>query len=204
VNPLILRTIIAAFSLKKELKFILWVFIFVLSLPFLAIIVLTNTGTPIVSNKLVSINAKTNLVAIHDPTGKVITQIEASTVWPVSGVVTLEFGESDLPYQPLHTGIDIADKIGDPVTVFMKGEVIDTESLSWGYGNYVVVDNGNNITSLYAHLSQIEATKGEKVVPGDVIGLEGQTGWATGPHVHFQINVFGIPVNPRTFVQGNP
>jgi len=80
----------------------------------------------------------------------------------------------------------------------------NNESLSWGYGNYVVIDNGNNVTSLYAHLSKIVVTKGQNVQPGDVIGLEGQTGWATGPHVHFETRVFGIPVNPRTFVGGNP
>ena len=69
---------------------------------------------------------------------------------------------------------------------------------------YVVIDNGNNVTSLYAHLSKIAVTKGQDVQPGDVIGLEGGTGWATGPHVHFETRVFGIPVNPRTFVAGNP
>ncbi len=53
-------------------------------------------------------------------------------------------------------------------------------------------------------MSAVNAVKGQKVKPGDVIGLEGESGWATGPHVHFQINVYGIPVNPRTFLQGNP
>jgi murein DD-endopeptidase MepM/ murein hydrolase activator NlpD len=53
-------------------------------------------------------------------------------------------------------------------------------------------------------MSKIEVKKGQEVQPGDVIGLEGQTGWATGPHVHFETRVFGIPINPRTFVVGNP
>ncbi len=204
MNPLLLQAIISLFSYKKIFQLVLWVFIFVLSLPFIAILVLTNAGIPAVSNKLASINEKTHTIEIHDPTGKIIAHLDIVTIWPVQGVVTLEFGESDLPYQPVHTGIDIADRIGDPVTPFLKGKVIDTESLSWGYGNYVVIDNGNNVTSLYAHLSKIEVTKGQDVQPGDVIGLEGQTGWATGPHVHFETRVFGIPVNPRTFVDGNP
>lgn len=204
MNLLLIQGIIAVFNPKRDFQLILWLFIFVLSLPLITVFVLTNAGIPLVSNKLASVSLNKHQVAIHAPTGKVIGQIEISSTWPVQGIVTLEFGESDFPYQPFHTGIDIADKIGDPVTVFMKGKVIDTESLSWGYGNYVVVDNGNNVTSIYAHLSQINVTQGQEVKPGDIIGYEGTTGWSTGPHVHFQINVFGIPVNPRTFVQGNP
>jgi len=170
----------------------------------LAIIVLTNTGLPFISNKLASVKVNSKIVSIHDPTGKVVANINVSSIWPIQGVVTLEFGQPDFPYQPIHTGIDIAGKFGTPITPFMKGKVIDVEHLSWGYGNYVVIDNGNNVTSLYGHMNQTSATVGEEVQPGDVIGLEGQTGWATGPHVHFQINVFGIPVNPRTFVVANP
>ena len=193
--------------MKREIKFVLYTFLGILLLPVVAVLVIINTGIPGVSDKLASVNATTHKIEIHDPTGKVIATIDAATVWPVSGVVTLEFGESDLPYQPFHTGIDIANaqgKIGDAITPFMKGTVIDVEHLSWGYGNYVVIDHGNNVTSLYGHMSQTKAQNGQSVQPGDTIGLEGETGWATGPHVHFQINVFGVPVNPRTFVTGNP
>lgn len=204
MNPALFRVILLALSIKSEFKFVLWTFIFVLSLPLIAVFIISNAGIPAVSDKLVSINGKTQAIDIHDPTGKVIAHIQAMTVWPVQGVVTLEFGQSDLPYQPIHTGIDIADKTGDPITPFMKGTVIEVSHLSWGYGNYVVIDHGNNVTSLYGHMSQTNATKGELVQPGDIIGYEGQTGWATGPHVHFQITVFGIPVNPRVFVEGNP
>lgn len=204
VNVILINLILNLFSFKKIFKIIVWVFIFVVSLPIIAVLILANAGIPAVSNKLASVNTKTHTIEIHDPTGKIIAHLDIATVWPVQGVVTLEFGESDLPYQPFHTGIDIADKIGDPITPFIKGKVIDIESLSWGYGNYIAIDNGNNVTSIYAHMSQIEVKKGQDVQPGDIIGLEGQTGWATGPHVHFETRVFGIPVNPRTFVVGNP
>lgn len=204
MNPLLLRLILVFFTNKNDIKLILVVFLFVLLLPVMTVLVIANTGIPAISNELVKANTTTHQIQIHDPTGKLVAMIDASTTWPVPGMVTLEFGENDLPYQPFHTGIDIADKSGDPVTTFMKGTVIETTSLSWGYGNYVVIDHGNNITSLYGHLSEIDVTKGQSVQPGDVIGKEGQTGWATGPHVHFEIRVFGIPVNPRTFVEGNP
>jgi len=55
-------------------------------------------------------------------------------------------------------------------------------------------------SSIYVHLSKIYVYTGEKVVLGQVIGEEGETGWATGSHLHFQVNIFGIPVNPRTFL----
>ena len=204
MNPEILKAIYVIITAKMELRTLTGVFIFILSLPIIGILVITNTGTNVVSNALATLNGTTHLITVHDPLGKMVTQIQATTVWPVKGVVTLEFGESDLPYQPLHTGIDIADKTGDPITPFMKGKIIDVEHLSWGYGNYVVIDHGNNITSLYGHMNQTKATIGQDVKPGDIIGYEGQTGWTTGPHVHFEIRVLGIPVNPRTFVEGNP
>jgi murein DD-endopeptidase MepM/ murein hydrolase activator NlpD len=85
----------------------------------------------------------------------------------------------------------------------MNGKVTYVGHLTWGYGNHIIIDNGNNITSLYGHLSQVNVKVGDEVKPGDIIGLEGQTGWATGPHVHFETRVFGIPVNPRTFISSN-
>lgn len=198
--PFVINTL---WSFKKELTYVLVTFLLVLSLPVIAVIVVTNTGIQIVSDKLVSINLQTHKVEIHDPSGKVVAQINAATVWPVLGTVTLEFGESDLPYQPFHTGIDIASpngKIGDPITPFMKGTVTYVGDLSWGYGKHIIIDNGDNITSLYGHLSEVYVKKGDEVKPGKVIGLEGSTGWSTGPHLHFEVRVFGIPVNPRVFL----
>lgn len=201
---MLIKKIFLIFSLNSEFKYVLYTFIGILLLPVIAVLVVANTGIPAVSDKLASVNVDSHKIEIHDPTGKVIATIDSATSWPVSGVVTLGFGESDLPYQPFHTGIDIAHKTGDPITPFMKGKVLSVNHLSWGYGNYVVIDHGNNITSLYGHMSATTATAGQDVKPGDVIGKEGSTGWSTGPHVHFQINVFGVPVNPRTFVGGNP
>lgn len=208
MNPQLLKVVPLLFSFKKELTYVLSVFVGILLLPIFAVIVVTHTGIPAVSDKLATVNVKTHKVEIHDPaTGKVIATIDAATAWPVGGKVTLEFGESDLPYQALHTGIDIANwngKVGDSVTSFMKGKVIYADEINWGYGKHVIIDNGNNITSLYGHLSEIDVKKDAEVKPGDVIGKEGQTGWATGPHVHFEVRVFGVPVNPKTFVEGNP
>lgn len=204
MNPQVIRAILVLLSFKKELKYILYTLLGVLLLPVFAVTVIANAGIPLVSDQLVQVDAQQHTIQIHDPTGKVIATINAQTVWPLKGVVTLEFGESDLPYQPVHTGIDIAAASGTPITPFMKGTVTKVEHLNWGYGNYVVVDHGNNLTSLYGHMSKINVKVGDQVNSGGVIGEEGSSGWSTGPHTHFEIRVFGVPVNPRTFVSGNP
>ncbi len=206
MDPSNFSKIAAIWSFKKELVFVSFAFLLVLSLPIIAVIILTNAGIDIVSGRLATANLKTNIVEIHDPaSGKVIESVQANAVWPVKGVVTLEFGEVDLPYQPLHSGIDIASpyrQIGDPVTAFMPGKVIYAGEIFWGFGKHIIIDNGHNITSIYAHLDKIFVYKGEEITStSQIIGQEGNTGWATGPHVHFQIDVFGIPVNPRIFLR---
>jgi len=191
-------------SFRRELKLVAFSIIILILLPIVAVIILTNAGLDVVSDKLATVNTQTQKIEIKDPlNGQVITEISPLMEWPVAGVVTLEFGQSDWPYQPFHTGIDIANpqgKIGDPIIPFMGGTVTYAGEIFWGFGKYIVIDNGNNITSIYAHLSAIYVYTGEKVTLGQVIGVEGETGWATGPHLHFQIDVFGIPVNPRTFL----
>ena len=209
MNPILFKSIVAALSMRKELKFVFFTFILVLLLPLIAVILLMNAGIDIVSDRLATQNPQNNTVQIHDPaTGEIISEIQTNAVWPVHGVVTLEFGEMDLPYQPFHTGIDIANpygKIGDPVTAFMPGTVTYAGEIWWGYGKHIIIDHGNNISSLYGHLDKIFVFKGQKIEStNQVIGHEGTTGWSTGPHVHFEIRVFGIPVNPRTFLQGSP
>lgn len=201
--PLILLTI---FSFRNELKIVIGVFVFILLLPLIGIVVLTNFGFQAVSDKLVSVNTITNTIEIHNLDGTT-TKFTAAMAWPVRGVVTLEFGEPDPPYQILHTGIDIANphgQQGDAIHPFAKGTVTFAGADNSGYGKYVIVDNTDHVTSLYGHMEAVNTKIGATVDTNTVIGYEGETGNATGPHVHFQINVFGIPVNPRTFVQGNP
>lgn len=206
MNPITQKSISSLFILKKELKFVLFTFLLVLLLPIVATITLTQVGIDFVSDTLISQNAKNGIVEIKDPrTGKTIKVLSAQKLWPAHGYVTLEFGEVNLPYQPLHTGIDIGGRIGDPVRPFAPGVVIYAGEINWGFGRHVIIDHGDNINSIYAHLDKILVKNGEKIESTDkIIGLLGDTGWSTGPHLHFQINVFGIPVNPRTFLTGNP
>ncbi len=197
-------TVFTLWSYRKELKIVIGTFLLILLLPVIAVIILTQTGINIVSGKLVSVDSSTNTVEIHDPTsGKIITTINSPMIWPVKGVTSLEFARPHLPYQLFHTGIDIANaerKIGDDITPFMDGTVTYAGQTATGYGKHIIIDHGDNITSLYGHLDKVLVYKGQKVKIEDVIGKMGSTGWSTGPHLHFQINVFGIPVNPRTFL----
>lgn len=197
------NTFLTLWSFRRELKFVVISFLIVLSLPVIAVIILINTGINVVSDQLATVDSTTQNVQIHNPDGSILTEIQPTVTWPVTGVFTLEFGEIDLPYQPLHTGIDIANpssKVGDPIHPFMDGTVTYAGEIWWGYGKHIIIDNGNNITSLYGHLDKIFVYPGQKVKITDIIANEGTTGWSTGPHLHFEVRVFGIPVNPRTFL----
>lgn len=194
-------TLFSFWNFRKELKIVISVFLIILALPLVAVIILTQTGINIVSDKLVEQNSSTNTVDILNPaTGEVTTTISLAMVWPTTGRVSLEFGVPHLPYELLHTGIDIANNKGTDVTPFMEGTVTYAAETKTGYGKHVIIDHGNNVSSLYGHLDKILVYKGQKVTINQVIGKMGSTGWSTGPHVHFQINVYGIPVNPRSFL----
>ncbi|HOX40946.1 MAG TPA: M23 family metallopeptidase [bacterium] len=208
MNPAYIKYIAAAFSMKQEIKIFFISFLAICLIPLFIVIILTQAGFSLISDTLAVFNPQSLVVDILDPvTGEALDHINTTAAWPVNGPVSLEFGEMHLPYQPYHTGIDIATtdhQIGDPVIVFMEGKVTKVESLNRGFGNHVVVDHGHHLTSIYAHLDSISVVKDQEIAVGTIVGTRGSTGWSTGPHLHFQINVFGIPVNPRTFLTGEP
>jgi len=187
----------------KDLRAAFLIVLAAILLPIISVIVLTQAGIGLVSDALAKFDPQNSAVNLFYPNGTPFKNWSGQVTWPVHGVVTLEFGQFDPPYQLFHTGIDIANpqgKEGDQVVAFSAGTVIDTQELNWGSGKYVTIDHGDNVISYYCHLSEIDVQKGDKVKLGQVIGREGRTGWATGPHLHFQINVWGIPVNPRVFL----
>lgn len=199
MNKLVLNTF---WGYRKELKIILTTFLVILLLPLVAIIILTKTGINLISDKLVEQNKIENTINILDPkTGELVTTISKPMVWPTTGRISLEFGKPHLPYQLLHTGIDIANIRGTDINPFMEGIVIYAAETKIGFGKHIIIDHGDNLTSIYAHLDKILVYKGQKVTIDQVIGKMGTTGWSTGNHLHFQINVFGIPVNPRSVLR---
>ena len=104
-----------------------------------------------------------------------------------------------LRYRRFHNGLDVAQPNGTPIAAFAAGTVVVAEYRG-GYGNTVVVDHGGGFTTLSAHMSSISVNVGDKVTPGTTVGLVGSTGRSTGPHLHFETRLGGVPVNPLWFV----
>jgi murein DD-endopeptidase MepM/ murein hydrolase activator NlpD len=107
--------------------------------------------------------------------------------WPTHGTITQTFFE-------WHPGIDIANQVGTPEDAAGAGQVVFA---GWGgYGIYVEIDHGNGFHTLYGHMSAVLVTTGQVVTQGQLIGLMGATGRASGSHLHFEILYQGVPQNP--------
>ena len=117
-------------------------------------------------------------------------------IWPCGGPITSPFG---MRWGSLHPGIDIGASSGTPIKAAASGVVL-TAGYNGGYGNLVVLDNGNGIATAYAHQSQIAVSVGQTVSQGQVIGYVGSTGFSTGPHLHFEVRVNGSPVDPMGYL----
>jgi murein DD-endopeptidase MepM/ murein hydrolase activator NlpD len=113
---------------------------------------------------------------------------------PVGGVLTQN-------YHPGHNGLDFGVVVGTPVEATMDGKVISAGWNDQGYGNLVIVENGNYRT-YYAHLSSIPVSVGDTVTTGTTIGLSGNTGNSTGPHLHYEIRKNGAVINPTAMTLG--
>ncbi len=121
---------------------------------------------------------------------------------PIAGRVTTEFGATQNVngvIQSGHKGMDIAAPGGTPIYAAHDGTISSTTG-HWSYGNVVMVDNGDGVTTLYAHMSSIAVGVGQSVKQGDVIGYVGSTGNSTGNHLHFEVRINGALQNPRNYV----
>ncbi len=124
------------------------------------------------------------------------------SLWPVNGLLTSSFGGRTDPLSgegAFHKGIDLCAAPGTPVHVTADG-VVASAGWSSGYGRLVVVDHGNGLETYYAHLSQFRVIPGQEVRSGQVIALSGASGRVTSPHVHYEVRVKGIPVNPYKYL----
>lgn len=113
------------------------------------------------------------------------------------GYMTSGYGER---WNSFHKGIDIAGNIGDDVLVAMDGEVIYSQYNDGGYGNLIIVKHEDNMNTYYGHLDDFYVKVGEKVKKGDIIGAIGNTGFSTGPHLHFELRVDDEPVDPTNYI----
>ena len=120
----------------------------------------------------------------------------AGFIWPVNGVVVSGFG---MRWGRMHQGIDIAASVGTPIRAAATGTAIYAGWLG-GYGNLVVLDHGNGLATAYAHASSIFVAVGQQVSQGQTVSLVGTTGHSTGPHLHFEVRVNGVAVDPLPYL----
>jgi len=120
----------------------------------------------------------------------------AGLIWPCDGVVVSGFG---MRWGRMHEGIDIGCAYGTPNRAAASGTVIYAGWLG-GYGNLVVVDHGNGLSTAYAHASSILVSVGQSVSQGQTVSLVGSTGHSTGPHLHFEVRVNGVAVDPLPYL----
>jgi murein DD-endopeptidase MepM/ murein hydrolase activator NlpD len=124
------------------------------------------------------------------------------SVWPVRGWVTSPFGNRTSPFSGIlkfHEGMDIAAQTGTPVMAPADGVVIKA-GFGTGYGNMVEISHGYGIKTLFAHNSRLNVKAGQRVKRGDVVSYVGDSGSSTGPHLHYEVRLNGLPVNPVRYL----
>jgi murein DD-endopeptidase MepM/ murein hydrolase activator NlpD len=159
-------------------------------------------NSPVNQAKVVSILEKENAVLV-----KIITGIKSfwtnKFIYPISGpiVVTDEYGYSRLTgaYTITHKGVDFRAKEGTRVVAMNRGVVRIAKAFEV-YGKTVVVDHGFGVMTFYMHLSKIKVNVGELVLPGQLVGLSGQTGYAENPHLHITVRINNISIDPIKFL----
>ena len=129
------------------------------------------------------------------PSGMPVTQ----------GYIASGFGERSDPingHQAVHLGLDFDAPVGTPVTAVAEG-VVTFVGNKPGYGNVVEIRHDNGRSTVYAHMSRIDVKRGQHVDQGTRIGAVGSTGWATGPHLHFEVKLNGVQQNPTLMAKAS-
>ena len=124
--------------------------------------------------------------------------------WPVDAQMTSPFGLRLMGFRPdVHRGVDLGVPMGTEVRAMSDARVRFAGTMS-GYGNVVWLDHGGSILTVYAHLSQISVRVGSTISGGSVVGLSGASGDTTGPHLHFEIWLWGRETDPVPLLGGRP
>ncbi len=121
---------------------------------------------------------------------------------PVTGITSSEFGvRRFINGEPRnrHIGLDIAAKEGEPIRAPLDGKVILIGNFFYK-GNVVYLDHGNGLVSSYSHMSEEDVVMNQSMTAGEVLGYVGSTGRVTGPHLHWEVYLLGIPINPEIFI----
>ena len=124
------------------------------------------------------------------------------SLWPVYGRLLSSYGGRTDPFSgegSFHSGVDITAAQGTPVRAAADGIVTHAE-WSGRYGKMVVVDHGNGMQTLYAHLSRFYVVPGQEARQGQIIAYSGATGRVTAPHLHYEVRIGGTPINPYSYL----
>lgn len=128
---------------------------------------------------------------------------DAPSIWPVEGKVTSSFGEREDPFNgegAFHAGVDISAGFGEPIHATADG-IVEFADRTSGYGREVIIDHGHGVKTVYGHMSGFAITAGDEVRRGQVIGYIGMSGRSTGPHVHYEVRIQNVPVNPHKYLR---
>ena len=149
---------------------------------------------------------KQNIWALHtDLAERQEILFSTPSIMPVRGWISSSFGYRNetiySDHEPhFHRGVDIAASEGRPVRASADGQVIYSGYDESGYGYLIIISHGHGLKTLYAHLAEIKTQEGAKVARGEEIGLVGNTGRSTGPHLHYEVRIFNQPVNPENYI----
>jgi murein DD-endopeptidase MepM/ murein hydrolase activator NlpD len=125
-------------------------------------------------------------------------------IWPLRGAVGSQYGTRLDPFdssEEMHLGLDIVGPVGSPVKAPAAG-VVKIAQREADYGNLIVIDHGNGLTTRFGHLSGYAVHVGDKVTKRQLIGWVGMTGRTTGPHLHYEVRLYDRPMNPRNYLRG--
>ena len=124
--------------------------------------------------------------------------------WPADGPIRSPFGLRMNGIRPdLHRGVDVSMPTGTPVRPVLDGRIRFAGEMS-GYGSVLWIDHGDNLLSVYGHLSELRVTAGETVAQDQVVAISGRSGNADGPHLHLEVWRWGREVDPVQFLGGPP
>jgi len=136
-------------------------------------------------------------------TGDFTMFADAPSLWPLEGRVTSSYGERQDPINgegAFHAGVDIAASYGSPVRAAADGDV-QMAGFGSGYGREITLNHGHDVSTVYGHLSAMTVVAGDHVTRGQLIGYVGQSGRSTGPHLHYEVRVHMVPVNPHKYLR---
>jgi murein DD-endopeptidase MepM/ murein hydrolase activator NlpD len=165
-----------------------------------------STGVDLMRNRAKGLEGQYNLLNQLVDQRRTLDAITPNR-WPIQGRIRIgsAFGSRTDPFEggaEMHLGLDIEAPVGSQVTAPATG-IIQVAQRESEYGNLIVIDHGNGLTTRFAHLRGFAIKVGQKVTKGQLIGWVGMTGRTTGPHLHYEVRKDDKPVNPRMYLRGD-